>query len=145
MTGVGCGCRVEASNRPPDGRLLPPAAERAAYERLRREAAAWLPAMRAICARHGLRSDRLVQFADGPRAVAERVAGCVARHRAQGAPEGWLVQMPAFLAETAPLYPSDLQPAIVSGDAHGGHLLVRERAGRWQLSGLFDFDDAQLG
>jgi hygromycin-B 7''-O-kinase len=56
-----------------------------------------------------------------------------------------LEQIPAFLASVAPLFPADFRPVIVSGDVHDYHLLVERRAGRWELCGLFDFDDARLG
>jgi hygromycin-B 7''-O-kinase len=83
--------------------------------------------------------------ADWPTVVADRVAGCVQRHREQGMAEAWLQQLPAYLAQTQPLYPASFPPAIVSGDIHQYHLLVAEGQGRWQLTGLFDFDDAQIG
>jgi hygromycin-B 7''-O-kinase len=83
--------------------------------------------------------------ADWPALVDERVRGCVERHREQGAAKAWLDQMPAFLASAAPLYPRDFRPVIVSGDVHDYHLLVSEHYGRWQLTGLVDFDDARLG
>jgi hygromycin-B 7''-O-kinase len=83
--------------------------------------------------------------ADWPGTVRDRTARCVGRHRQQGAHERWLAQIPAFLDAAGPLYPPDFPPALVTGDAHGGHLMVEERTGTWRLSGLFDFDDAQVG
>lgn len=79
--------------------------------------------------------------ADWPRLVRERGAGCVARHREQGAPAHLIEQMPAFLDGAAPLYPAHFQPVIVTGDLHDYHLLVDGH----HLVGLFDFDDARLG
>ena len=83
--------------------------------------------------------------ADWPAFMKERMRGCVDRHREQGAPESWLAMLPQFLADAAPLFPPDFRPSILSGDVHDYHLLVTERGGRWQLSGLFDFDDARVG
>jgi hygromycin-B 7''-O-kinase len=83
--------------------------------------------------------------ADWPEFVATRMNGCVQRHREQGVPDAWLQQLPEYLAFAAPLYPSDFIPAIVSGDIHDGHLLVKQENGLWRLCGLFDFDDLTYG
>jgi hygromycin-B 7''-O-kinase len=99
-----------------------------------------------LAALHALRTDDLPELeSNWPDLVAQRTRDCVARHRSQGAPEPLLNQIPAFLASAAPLFPPDFRPVIVSGDVHDYHLLVEQRGGRWQLSGLFDFDDARLG
>ena len=82
---------------------------------------------------------------DWPGEVERRLAGAVERHRAQGMPEPWLRQLPAFLARAQPLYPPDWKPAIVSGDIHDYHLMVAQRDGTWHISGLFDFDDSRIG
>jgi len=77
--------------------------------------------------------------------VQKRSRECVRHHRSEEAPEYFLQQIPAFLAKASPLYPRDLIATIVYGDWHQYHLLVTEKQGRWQLCGLFDFDDAQVG
>ncbi len=83
--------------------------------------------------------------ANWPEFVATRVSGCVQRHREQEVSEYWLQQIPDFLAQAAPLYPPTFSPAIISEDIHEYHSLVKQEGTRWQLSGLFDFDDALLG
>ena len=83
--------------------------------------------------------------ADWPEFITARMNGCVRRHQEQGVPEAWLKQMPEYLAFAAPFYPSNFIPAIVSGDIHDGHLLVKQEHERWRLCGLFDFDDARIG
>jgi hygromycin-B 7''-O-kinase len=70
---------------------------------------------------------------------------CVACHRGHGVADAWLASLPAFLEGLPPLHPSRFTPVLVNGDVHGWHLLVAERGGRWELVGLFDFDDAMLG
>ncbi len=80
-----------------------------------------------------------------PAEIEQRIAGCIARHREQGVSDHWLQQIPAFLAQAAPLYPPDFHPAIVSGDTHQYHLFVQQQSEHDHLSGLFDFDDARLG
>jgi hygromycin-B 7''-O-kinase len=77
--------------------------------------------------------------------VATRMSGCVQRHREQEVSQYWLQQIPGFLARSAPLYPASFTPVIITGDVHEYHLLVRQEGVQWQLSGLFDFDDALLG
>jgi hygromycin-B 7''-O-kinase len=95
---------------------------------------------------HALPTDTLTGLASTwPAEIEQRVAGCVARHREQGAPEHWLQQIPRFLALAAPLYPPNFHPAIVSGDTHQYHLFVQQYNGQYHLSGFFDFDDACLG
>jgi hygromycin-B 7''-O-kinase len=64
--------------------------------------------------------------ADWPEFVITRMNGCVRRHQEQGVPELWLQQMPEYLAFAAPFYPSNFTPAIVSGDIHDYHLLVKQ-------------------
>jgi hygromycin-B 7''-O-kinase len=98
-----------------------------------------------LAAVHQLDANDLALEADWPTLVRERVAGCVARHREQGAPEALIEQIPDLLARAAPLYPADMRSVIVTGDLHDYHLLAEQRAGQWQLSGLYDFDDARLG
>ena len=95
---------------------------------------------------HGLPTHDLPLLeANWPAWIATRVNGCVQRHREQGIPERWLQQLPEYLASAAPFYPPQFTPAIVSGDIHGYHLLVKQEHGRWELCGLFDFDDASIG
>lgn len=77
--------------------------------------------------------------------VEHRVNSCVQRHREQEVPAYWLQQIPDFLAHAAPLYPPNFTTSIISGDIHQYHLLANNEHGRWQLTGLFDFDDALLG
>ena len=72
----------------------------------------------------------------GRRSVADRIHGCVARHREQGMPEAWLEQLPAYLAHAQPLYPPSFAPAIVSGDIHQYHLLVDRSAGPLAARGV---------
>jgi hygromycin-B 7''-O-kinase len=88
---------------------------------------------------HPVLAERWTQLVTRP------VKECVAIHRGHGAPEVWLVQLPAFLERLPPLYPADFTPVLVNGDVHGWHLLVTECDGGWRLAGLFDFDDAMLG
>jgi hygromycin-B 7''-O-kinase len=95
---------------------------------------------------HGLPTNVLPLLeANWPEWIATRVNGCVQWHREQGVPEPWLQQLPEYLASASPFYPSHFTPAIVCGDIHGYHLLVKQENERWRLCGLFDFDDARIG
>ena len=95
---------------------------------------------------HALPTDKLTLLEGNWSAfVAERVRNCVQLHREQEVPASWLQQIPGYLAYAAPLYPPGFTPAIVSADIHEYHLLARQEHGQWQLSGLFDFDDARIG
>lgn len=77
--------------------------------------------------------------------VQQRVGDCQQHHRAKGGPEVWLQQIPGYLAQASPLYPTDYTPVLLSGDLHQYHLLANEVHGRWRLCGFFDFDDARIG
>ena len=95
---------------------------------------------------HSLPTNDLPPFANTwPEFIATRINTCVQRHSEQEVPAHWLEQIPGYLAYASPLYPSAFKPAIVSGDIHQYHLLATEQNGRWQLTGLFDFDDAFIG
>lgn len=81
--------------------------------------------------------------ADWNRFISGQRAGCVARQRALGLGEPWLAQIPGFL-DSVPLVPSP--PALLHTEVMREHLLAaRGAAGRWSLSGLFDFEPAMTG
>jgi hygromycin-B 7''-O-kinase len=77
--------------------------------------------------------------------IQQRVSDCQQHHRTKGVSEYWLRQIPAYLAQASPLYPTTYTPALLSGDLHQYHLLVNEVYGCWHLCGFFDFDDARIG
>ena len=79
------------------------------------------------------------------RLVTRPIEECVACHRGHGTSEPWLARLPAFLERLPPLHPPEFTPVLVNGDVHWWHLLVAERGDRWDVVGLFDFDDAMLG
>jgi hygromycin-B 7''-O-kinase len=70
---------------------------------------------------------------------------CVERQRACGANPEWLESLPAYIAARRGLLPSKFKPALLHGDAHPGNVLLAERGGRWQVTGLFDFGDSLCG
>ena len=92
-----------------------------------------------MCAAHPVLAERW------RRLVTRTIDDCVACQRGHGTPDTWLARLPAFLADGPSLHPAPFTPVLVNGDVHWWHLLVAERAGRWDLVGLFDFDDAMLG
>jgi hygromycin-B 7''-O-kinase len=73
--------------------------------------------------------------------VTEQRAQCVERQRARGLAPEWLEQIPAFL-ETVPLGDRSV---LLHTEIMREHLLVEPDAGRWTLSGLFDFEPAMIG
>lgn len=80
-----------------------------------------------------------------PEFVAHRIERCVAQHRERGSPESWVRQLPEYLDRLPPLHPRDFTPVPLGGDIHQWHLMAAERHGRWELAGIFDFDDAMTG
>lgn len=69
----------------------------------------------------------------------------VERQRACGASPEWLESLPALLAERLELLPTVYTPVMLHGDVHPGNVLLKERGGRWQVTGLFDFGDSFCG
>lgn len=69
----------------------------------------------------------------------------VARQRACDANSQWLASLPAYIAERIELLPASYHPALLHGDIHPGNVLLAERNGRWQVTGLFDFADSLIG
>ncbi len=70
-------------------------------------------------------------------------ASAVERQRAKGLDEAWLAQIPAFLESVVLAPPS--QRVLLHTEVMREHLLVREGARGWELSGLFDFEPAMAG
>ncbi|HTL37610.1 MAG TPA: aminoglycoside 3'-phosphotransferase/choline kinase family protein [Kofleriaceae bacterium] len=75
--------------------------------------------------------------------VTEQRANAVERQRAKGLDAMWLAQIPAFLEEV-PLE-LDGPRVLLHTEIMREHLLVREGARGWELSGLFDFEPAMYG
>lgn len=69
----------------------------------------------------------------------------VERQRACGANPEWLESLPAYIAARIDLLPAEFKPVMLHGDVHPGNLLLVEKDGRWQVSGLFDFGDSFCG
>ncbi|HET9450342.1 MAG TPA: aminoglycoside phosphotransferase family protein, partial [Aggregicoccus sp.] len=79
------------------------------------------------------------------RFLAQQQAGCVARQRERGVEEAWLAQVPAFLERALARLEPQPSPVLLHTEVMRDHLLVEERAGGWQLSGLIDFEPAMCG
>jgi hygromycin-B 7''-O-kinase len=69
----------------------------------------------------------------------------VERQRACKANPEWLESLPALLAARLELLPTEYTPVMLHGDVHPGNVLLKERGGRWQVTGLFDFGDSFCG
>jgi hygromycin-B 7''-O-kinase len=70
---------------------------------------------------------------------------CVERQRDCGASQRWLERLPAYLTERLNLLPVKPKTALLHGDVHPGNVLLAQRCGRWQVTGLFDFGDSLCG
>ncbi|HVF57824.1 MAG TPA: aminoglycoside phosphotransferase family protein [Pyrinomonadaceae bacterium] len=82
---------------------------------------------------------------DWPGFVRRQARESVARQRACGANPEWLESLPAYIAARLELLPPDDRPVMLHGDVHPGNVLLEERGGRWQVTGLFDFGDSLCG
>jgi hygromycin-B 7''-O-kinase len=62
---------------------------------------------------------------------------------ADGATEDWAERVEPFLDALEPMSPR--RPRLLHTEIHDQHVLVSERDGRWELSGLIDFADGRVG
>lgn len=77
--------------------------------------------------------------------VEKQARESVERQRACGANLEWLESLPALLAARVELLPTEYTPVMLHGDVHPGNVLLKERGGRWHITGLFDFGDSFCG
>ncbi len=77
--------------------------------------------------------------------IKEQANTCLERQKAAGASPEWLTSLPRYLEENLKLLPADPAPAFLHGDVHFGNLLLAQKTGKWQISGLFDFADSLAG
>ncbi len=70
---------------------------------------------------------------------------CVERQRACGANPQWLESLPAYITARLKMLLTGDRPVLLHGDVHPGNVLLAERGGRWQVTGLFDFGDSFCG
>lgn len=101
-------------------------------------------AMRELHA-HAAPLSRVALNRDWSGFVARQARESVERQRACGASLQWLESLPAFLSARLELLPTVYRPVLLHGDVHPGNVLLKERSGRWQVAGLFDFGDSFCG
>ena len=77
--------------------------------------------------------------------VEQQSRKAVERQRTCNANPEWLESLPAFIAARMKLLPSSFRPVMLHGDVHPGNVLLNEKGGRWQITGLFDFGDSFCG
>ncbi len=74
---------------------------------------------------------------------AQRVRECIAFQAAQGAPDAWLARLTPFLAGFDPAVAG--AEALLHTEVMREHVLVDAPRGRWQITGLVDFEPAAIG
>ena len=78
--------------------------------------------------------------------VEAQTTSCVPHHRANNSlPEHLLAQMPDYLAKATPLFPEDFLPCIINSDLTEDHVLLSNIDNRWQITGIIDFGDVEIG
>lgn len=98
----------------------------------------------ALSVLHAIRDPRLMKIRqDWNRFVEAQKASCVERQKLRGLDPFWLEQIPGFL-EAAPLG-TEAADAFLHTEVMREHILVRDGAEGWALSGLFDFEPAMTG
>jgi hygromycin-B 7''-O-kinase len=56
-----------------------------------------------------------------------------------------LAALPEFIETNLKLLPQTITPVLLHGDIHPGNVVMQERNGRWEATGLFDFGDSFSG
>ena len=56
-----------------------------------------------------------------------------------------LAALPEFIEANLKLLPQTIEPVLLHGDIHPGNVLMQERNGCWEATGLFDFGDSFPG
>lgn len=74
-----------------------------------------------------------------------QVQTAIERQRACGANPEWLESLPGYLDSISKLLPLGLRQVMLHGDIHPANVLLIQKNGRWQISGLFDFGDSLCG
>jgi len=98
---------------------------------------------------HDTTLDNLVNFDAGAAAwrgfLAKRRETTVARFRQETSlSETVLSQIEPFL-DSMQLAPPQFQPVLINADLTGDHLLLERRNGRWRISAIIDWADAEIG
>ncbi len=82
---------------------------------------------------------------DWQRFIARQAQTSVERQRACNANPEWLESLPSYIATRLGLLPQNGSQVFLHGDIHAGNLLLAEKGGRWQITGLIDFGDSLCG
>lgn len=82
---------------------------------------------------------------DWPIWLASQKSGCVERHRKAGLDPVWLARIEPFLDEVVPTLPTDTPHSLLHTEIMREHVFVDRVAGRFELSGLLDFEPARVG
>jgi hygromycin-B 7''-O-kinase len=105
--------------------------------------------MKSCGCRRSPRSPRVTGCADAFRPfrpwndfIAEQRAGCTSRHRANELPEHLLATLEEQLGDVC--LTTD-EPVFLHTELTDTNLMVAEKVGHWQLSGVFDFEPSMLG
>lgn len=78
--------------------------------------------------------------------VAERRAACLEELRSRaGLAPSILVQIPDLFQSLQPLVPDGFQPCLLNADLTEDHILLTQEGGRWRLTALIDWADAEIG
>jgi len=77
--------------------------------------------------------------------IESQAENCVERQRMCGVNSQILESLPVFLETNLKLLPVNFEQVFLHGDVHFGNLRFKQRNGRWQISGLFDFADSLRG
>lgn len=99
----------------------------------------------AVAELHALDIPAALPGPDWPSFVAHQAERCVEQHRGNGLDERWVRQIPGFLAGHDLGALAEAAPVLLHTEIMREHVLVEEQGGRWQLSGLFDFEPARTG
>ncbi len=99
---------------------------------------------RLLARLHALPTEGLEELGgDWPTFLERQRRACVAHQLQEGAESYWVEQIPGFLASVSLTIAS--RRVLLHTEVMREHVLVTQRAGRWELSGLIDFEASMVG
>jgi Ser/Thr protein kinase RdoA (MazF antagonist) len=77
--------------------------------------------------------------------VCQQSSETLERQKRGGVNAQVLAALPEFIETNLKLLPQTITPVLLHGDIHPGNVVMQERNGRWEATGLFDFGDSFSG
>lgn len=77
--------------------------------------------------------------------IRTQIAGSFEHHQQLGMPQTLLADLETLMSEATEVIPLSAQPVLLTGDWIPQNVLLSEKNGNWELSGVIDFGDVMTG